>query len=168
MHEKKSILARDLMHTKVVTLRPDAPLKEALATLEEHEISGAPVVDVSGRPVGFLTTRDIARPDHFEGSALGAARRDIDFAELPSDENDEGMVDEDAILARDDYSPAVLGSGSVQDWMSEDVTTVAPEDDLRTVCRAMAENHIHRVLVLEKGRIAGIVTTMDIVQYFAR
>jgi CBS domain-containing protein len=167
MSEHSQIRARDLMQKQVVTLRPDASLREALSTLEEHEITGAPVVDASGRPVGFLTTRDIASPDHLEGGGL-AGRRDMGLAELPSDELDEGMLDEDTILERDDYSPAVLGRGSVQDWMSEDVTSVEPGDDLRSICRVMSENSIHRVLVLEEGRIAGIVTTMDVVRHLAR
>lgn len=168
MPQLAQILARDLMRKEVVTLRPDASLREALATLDEHDITGAPVIDSTGRPVGFLTTRDIARPDHLEGDHLSAGRSGLDLAELPSDENDEGMLDEDSILERDGYSPALLGSGSVQDWMSEDVTAVSPTDDLRVICRTMSENHIHRVLVLEDERIVGIVTTMDIVGYLAR
>lgn len=168
MTEPTRILARDLMRKQVVTLRPDAPLREAIAALEEHEITGAPVVDASGRPVGFLSTSDIARSEHLEGDHLGTVRRDLDLADLPSDESEEGMLDEESLLARESYSPVLLGSGSVQDWMSEEVTAVAPDDDLRTLCRAMSENGIHRVLVLENERIAGIITTMDVVRYLAR
>lgn len=169
MVEPTRILARDLMQRDVVTLRPDSPLREALALLEEHEISGAPVVDASGRPVGFLTTRDVARPDHLEGDRLVDARRETELVDLDADEQEEGFEEEELqILQREGYSPRTLGAGAVQDWMSEEVTSVGPEDDLVGVCRTMARNAIHRVLVLERGRIVGIVTTMDIVRYLAR
>lgn len=168
MPERTQILARDLMQPEVVTLRPDAPLREALVTLEEAEISGAPVVDASGRPVGFLTTRDIARSEHLEGDRLADVRRESDLVDLDGVTDDAGAAEEAELLELDGYSPTLLGSGSVQDWMSEEVTAVAPDDDLRGVCRAMADNGIHRVLVLERGRIVGIVTTMDVVRYLAR
>src|SRR5262249_2159596 len=41
-----------------VTVRPDQSLREALAVMNEHNISGVPVVE-SGKPVGILTARDI-------------------------------------------------------------------------------------------------------------
>ena len=160
--------ARDLMRKQVVTLRPDASLREALETFQDQEITGAPVVDVSGRPVGFLSTRDIARTDRFSGDRFHDERQAPDLPDLPTDETEEGMLDESTILDREGYSRELLGRETVQDWMSEEVTSVAPDDDLRTVCRAMSENGIHRVLVLDEGRIAGIVTSMDVVRHLAK
>lgn len=170
MPQRTQILARDLMQREVVTLRPDAPLREALVILEEHEISGAPVVDASGRPVGFLTNRDIARSEHLDGDRLGEVRRERNLLGLEEEHDAEGPEGEIEVelLQLDDYSPTLLGSGSVQDWMSEEVTSVAPDAELRGLCQTMSENAIHRVLVLEHGRIAGIITTMDIVRYLAR
>ncbi len=42
-----------------ITIRPDAPLKEAQALMQRHKISGIPVVEASGRLVGILTHRDV-------------------------------------------------------------------------------------------------------------
>ncbi len=41
-----------------ITARPDQPLREALAVMREHDISGVPVVE-GEMPVGILTARDI-------------------------------------------------------------------------------------------------------------
>ena len=41
-----------------ITVRPDQSLREALAVMREHDISGVPVVEGS-LPVGILTARDI-------------------------------------------------------------------------------------------------------------
>ncbi|MBM4374122.1 MAG: IMP dehydrogenase [Deltaproteobacteria bacterium] len=42
-----------------VTVGPDMPLSEAVAEMKRHTVSGLPVVDGEGRPVGILTARDI-------------------------------------------------------------------------------------------------------------
>ena len=41
-----------------VTVRPSQSLREALAVMREHNISGVPVVE-GDHPVGILTARDI-------------------------------------------------------------------------------------------------------------
>src|SRR5580700_5122206 len=42
-----------------ITVGPDQPLREALAVMREHDISGVPIVEGDLRPVGILTARDI-------------------------------------------------------------------------------------------------------------
>ncbi|MER3427395.1 MAG: IMP dehydrogenase [Pyrinomonas sp.] len=42
-----------------VTIRPDRPVREALAVMERYKISGVPVVDEEGYLVGIITNRDL-------------------------------------------------------------------------------------------------------------
>jgi len=42
-----------------ITIAPDAPLAEAQGLMRQHNISGIPVVEPSGRLVGILTNRDV-------------------------------------------------------------------------------------------------------------
>src|SRR5215207_1694781 len=42
-----------------ITLSPDATLREAVALMQRFRISGVPVVDGEGRPVGIITNRDL-------------------------------------------------------------------------------------------------------------
>lgn len=42
-----------------ITVRPNQSLRETLAIMREHDISGVPVVEGDNRPVGILTARDI-------------------------------------------------------------------------------------------------------------
>jgi CBS domain-containing protein len=44
---------------KVITIRPDQSLKEAIALLTRHNIGALVVVDAAGKPVGILSERDI-------------------------------------------------------------------------------------------------------------
>jgi CBS domain-containing protein len=54
-----SILARKGL--KVVTIRPEQTLREALAMLAQHSIGAVVVTDVTGALVGILSERDIVR-----------------------------------------------------------------------------------------------------------
>lgn len=42
-----------------ITIRPDASLADALATMKQYNISGIPVTEASGKLVGILTHRDV-------------------------------------------------------------------------------------------------------------
>lgn len=53
----KPTLARDIMVTKLITLRPDMDVFDAIDRLLKHQISGAPVVDGSGGFVGVFSER---------------------------------------------------------------------------------------------------------------
>src|SRR5882672_4667004 len=46
---------------RVVTLGPEASIRQALALLAEHNIGAVVIVDTAGRPVGILSERDIVR-----------------------------------------------------------------------------------------------------------
>ena len=54
-------VVRDHMDRHVATLRPDADILEAIEFLLEKRVTGAPVVERSGRLVGMLTERDCLR-----------------------------------------------------------------------------------------------------------
>lgn len=51
----KPILARDFMATRLVTLRPETDVFEAIRLLMRSRISGAPVVDRRGKFLGVFT-----------------------------------------------------------------------------------------------------------------
>lgn len=55
------LVAADLMTREIVLLAQDMPLREAVRQLQQHHVSGAPVVDDEGRCVGVFSTTDVAR-----------------------------------------------------------------------------------------------------------
>jgi CBS domain-containing protein len=69
-----NILARKGI--KVITIRPDQSIRQALGLLAEHNIGALVVVDEGLRPVGILSERDIVRE---------AARSDAVFARRVSE-----------------------------------------------------------------------------------
>jgi IMP dehydrogenase len=67
-----------------VTLPPDAAISEAFDLMEQHGVSGFPVVDDGGRPVGIVTMRDLrlvqeksAPVSQFMSTEVVKARRGI-------------------------------------------------------------------------------------------
>jgi CBS domain-containing protein len=53
----KPTLARDIMVIRLITLRPDMDVFDAIEQLLKHQISGAPVVDEAGHFVGVFSER---------------------------------------------------------------------------------------------------------------
>lgn len=51
----------DLMTADPIVVRADAPLVEAAKLMDEHKISGLPVVDGAGRLVGVVSQTDLLR-----------------------------------------------------------------------------------------------------------
>lgn len=60
-HLADAITAADLMSSPVMTVSQKATLIEASLRLEEYGHTGLPVVDEAGKPVGFISLRDIMK-----------------------------------------------------------------------------------------------------------
>lgn len=48
----------DFMVREVITFRKNTPINEAIDTMMQRQISGAPVVDSSGKVIGMLSEKD--------------------------------------------------------------------------------------------------------------
>lgn len=165
----KTVRARDLMRTDLVRLDAEASLASAVETLQDARISGAPVVDATERLVGVFTLRDAARVEVESGGRYGA--REAESPSLPDwdeDDADEGERIERVVGLRDDYGPGTASQACVGDWMNPSVISVAPDAELRELCRVMADERIHRVFVVEGRRLVGVISALDVVAHVAR
>jgi IMP dehydrogenase len=70
------------MITEPVTLRPDAPVRDALALMARYKISGVPITDSAGVLVGILTNRDL-RFEHDEEQPVSALMTSRDLVTAP-------------------------------------------------------------------------------------
>src|SRR5947209_11738687 len=62
-----AMIARDIMTSKVCTIRPEATAQEAAQLLSQRRISGLPVVDEDGKIIGIVTEADIISKVDREG-----------------------------------------------------------------------------------------------------
>lgn len=160
------IHARSLMRTQVVKLSPNMPIPRALELFEDHKISGAPVVDSSGRVLGVLSASDVTRAERLEGSGVRAPAQAL-VTRDGDDERDDELAEED-LLSIEDWGPQTGEGPTTLDWMNPEVISVRPECTLPELCRVLLDNGIHRVLVMEHGELLGIVTSTDVVRCVAQ
>src|SRR5262245_25006959 len=126
-----ALTADDLMSRDVVTLPCDMSLRAAAHRLPEAGVSGAPVVDASGRCVGVLSTSDLVRSlDEGAVAPRGEGEAPNDFCA------DWQMVD---LIA--------LPEDAVARHMSGDAITASPTAPVRELARLMHAFSIHRVLI---------------------
>ncbi len=60
----------------VFTIEPDRTIRQAIASLVEHNIGALVVVGTDGRPIGIVTERDILKAGSGGGDPLFSARMD--------------------------------------------------------------------------------------------
>ena len=59
--QSQSIVVRDFMATRLITLNPDDDALDAIGKLLHHHISGAPVTDSDGRYLGLFSEKTSMR-----------------------------------------------------------------------------------------------------------
>jgi CBS domain-containing protein len=59
--DDKLLVATDLMNKKVITFTPKTTVSEAIVTLTQNKISGAPVLDKEKKIIGIFTESDILK-----------------------------------------------------------------------------------------------------------
>lgn len=139
----------DIMTRDVVTVRPDATLKEAARELVARRISGMPVVDEDGRVLGVLS----------EGDLL--------FKQRAARERNGGVLA--WLLDRGhDGEGAKLEAHIVQEAMTSPAIAIDAGWSLTGAAERMLANGVNRLPVVRGDRLVGIVTRADIVRAFAR
>lgn len=153
MTTARSVLrTRDVMTPDPVCVSPSTTVRELARVFEEHEISGAPVIDGTGRIVGVVSKSDLIR-------RCSESTDDIPPAYLFEVLSNRSPAERDAIIPE----PLVC----VGDFMTDVPVTVRPETPVGVAARLMVERGVHRVIVLDDDRCpVGIMTTMDVLRVF--
>jgi len=156
---RSKALARDIMTADLLTVTPATTLTQFARILTEDNISGCPVVTVDGRLVGIAGKTDLL-------TRILEGRHD--FASSPDFRGLLGLGEE-GLVARSGTAQESEEEvfGTVEDIMEQNPVTVLPDASVLDVARALAENRIHRVLVIEKGKLLGIITSLDVIAHFA-
>ncbi len=151
--------ARDIMSSQVVSVPSSVTLVELERVLYDARISGAPVVD-GGTIVGVVSRRDIDRFVSRERSREAAASAFYATdPQMADDELPRGDPTHDAF--------ELLEKTRVREIMTRDVLAVEADAPIREIARLMTDQRIHRVLVVEKGALAGVVSSLDLVAVLA-
>ncbi len=139
-----------IMTANPLCISPDTPARDLARMLEGNDISGVPVVDGLNRVIGVVSKTDLLR--RVVEGPQGSSRESF-FEALA-----EGLTD-------DDRYPDNLGN--VEEFMTPSAVTAALDDSIGTVARRMADDGVHRVVVVDDERqVLGIVTSLDVLRVF--
>lgn len=144
-----------VMTTDVVTLRADQTIAEAADVLAERGIGAAPVVDADGVVVGLLRDEDLLATEARLHVPTTIAIMGYDFT-LPS-----------AIRRYDEELKKALAS-QVSEVMEPEFPHLPPEATMEDAATLMHEADVSHVVVLEDGRVVGIIARGDLIRYLAR
>lgn len=145
-----------IMTTKVISVAPELPLERLIRLLVDHNVSGVPVVDKSGRPIGMVSRSDLISDDY----AWAESRESMPWQRIAGQ-----AVADDAEL----FSERNLAARTVEDLMTTAALEVSASATIREAAQMMINHHVHRLPVIDEGaRMVGIVTTFDIARWVAR
>jgi CBS domain-containing protein len=142
-------LVRDIMTVPVITVPPTMTVKELAGLFRDKRIGGVPVVD-EDRLVGIVTEGDLM--------AIDADIEMPHFFEL---------FDSIIYLGSQKKFKEQLEKASaatVEQLMTDDVKSVAPDDEARVAATLMHKHRFDRVPVVEGEAVVGIVTRHDIMK----
>jgi CBS domain-containing protein len=143
--------ASDIMTFPVFTVGPDAQVREIAALLFERRISAVPVVD-GGALVGIVSEADLLHRQEMGTACLG--RGGSWWLRLFG-----------ANPSVDDYVKS--HARRARDVMTRHVVTVSPGASLADVAELLEVCGIGRVLVVDAGKLVGIVSRSNLVQALA-
>jgi CBS domain-containing protein len=145
--------AMDVMTTDVITVDPDTTVRALATLLAERGISGAPVVDASGRLLGIVSEGDL-----LHRAEIGTARRH-------RERRRSWWLDDFASELAREY---IKSHGrTVKDIMTRDVVSVTEDTDLGEVAALLETKRIKRVPVTHDGKVIGIISRANLVRALA-
>jgi CBS domain-containing protein len=148
---ESALKAADIMTSKVVSVRPEASLEEAVQSMIQNRVSGLPVVDQEALVVGIVTEGDLLRraETSTERQRSRWLRLLISSGRLAQD-----YVRENA--------------RKISELMTTNVISVDQEAPLSEVVALMESRRIKRLLVLAQGRLVGIISRADVLRALAK
>lgn len=172
---------REVMATDVQSVYPSTSVRSLIRMLADGEISGAPVVDEGGVLRGVVSTTDVLRlaADGVE-LAVPSRRTRIGGEPVPVPE-ETGDEEYDLVhyfwmagappgapeFELEELPETVLDDVTVGEIMTPAVFDISPDASLAELADFLVRGRIHRAVVVEDGRLVGIVTAFDVLRAVA-
>jgi CBS domain-containing membrane protein len=145
-----ALKAADIMSRPVHAIGDEADLTAAAILLADNGISGAPVIDGSGRIVGVISEKDFLR-------RMGAASSGSFMQVIAHCLKNKGCLAEPMINRR------------VGDIMTRPAVTAPADISLKDISAILTEKGINRLPIVDNnGKPVGIVTRSDLVNSFCQ
>ncbi|MGC8775845.1 MAG: HPP family protein [Minisyncoccia bacterium] len=135
---------KEIMKTNVLTIFPETTYFEAAKLMYKNNFSGLPVIDSNQKLIGMLSEKDLFKalyPDYYE------------FIQNP-----------ESYFNHEEQEKRILEikNNPISLYMSKKIISISPETSILAAGGIMLAHHVHRLPVLEKNKLLGIVTRKDI------
>lgn len=146
-HPRGGTRVDELMTTPVVTVSPEAPLKDVAALLVDRRISAVPVIR-DGEILGVVSEADIVEEDHVVAGPRGPLAR----------------------LLRGEHTKlsTQLAARTAGEAMTAPAVTIEWWEAADAAAKLMTERNVKRLPVVRDGQLVGIVSRSDLVRAYAR
>lgn len=131
---------RTVMTPLPITLTRNDCLDKVADIFNQRKIHHIPIVDEDGQLSGMLSQTDFERLQH--GATL---------FRIPD---------------REEYNKTLFKITRVADVMTKDVVALSPYDSIAKAYNIFKKNTFRAIPLLEKGKLVGIVTPLDLIDYF--
>lgn len=135
-------LVGDVMTRDVVVVSPETTFREVVRLVADQHVHALPVVDEQGRVLGVVAASDLLVKEE---------QTDI-RVRMPWNRGDRTRM-------------AGTTAGEI---MTSPAVTIDPRQTLGQAARMLHRRHIGRLLVVDVGRLVGIVTRSDLLTIFLR
>jgi CBS domain-containing protein len=143
-----------LMATGVIAVQQSASIRDAMRLMEQAGVTGLPVVDGEGAPVGVVSLRDMMAADGGVCATCAADAREHYFGKLALDGS--WTAGPDGL-----HDPA----GQVSTLMSRTLRSCDRATSVAEAAQRMANEGVHRLLVVDDGKLVGVLSAIDVVAY---
>jgi CBS domain-containing protein len=143
--------AKDIMATAVISVRPDASVREVATLLLDERVSGVPVLE-DGRLLGIVSEADLLHRHE-----IGTER------DTPADPWWVRLFRAEGTPSR--YIKA--HATKAKDLMTREIVSVAEDTPLDEIATLFDSRGIRRVPVVRAGKVTGIVTRASLVRALA-
>ncbi|MGX4806655.1 CBS domain-containing protein [Bradyrhizobium guangdongense] len=136
--------AHQIMSRRVITIRPEASIAQAIKIMLAHHISGLPVTDPAGKLVGIICESDFLRR-----------------AELETEHSHNRLLS--VLLGADRIAREFVKEHGrkVEQVMTRDLATVGEDASLEEIADLMERRHLNHVPIMRDEHIVGIITRSD-------
>lgn len=147
----------EIMTRNVFCAKPDMSLENLAYVMLDQSISGAPVVDDAGKPIGVISKTDVLRELRERAELEKATWRERDSSSKQQRARSTGL------------HMHTLSERNVQDAMTPLVYWLPEDASISQASALMAYERVHRIPIVNKtGKVVGVVSTLDILRWIAR
>lgn len=150
------MLVKDLMTSKVMTVKPTATIEQVAEILHTYHFTGIPVVDEKGTLLGVIMERDFITADSkLYLPTYIQMLKDLDFVQ-----NDKKRLSKEA---------KGIMEATAADIMNSNIVTATPKTTLKEIADLFATKRVNPIPIVEKNhKLVGVISRSDLIKLFSR